>query len=134
MEGAGVFLPARSADALAAMCAWNRANAVVHTVLCHNAQMERCFEWDGEKAKENFRKHGIRFEDAALVFDDPLAVSVQDRIENGEMRWQTIGMVAGCLLLLVAHTVRMDEYGVEVIRIISARRPDRKERRRYEHG
>lgn len=96
--------------------------------------MERCFEWDDEKAKENFRKHGIRFEDAALVFDDPLAVSVQDRIENGEMRWQTIGMAAGCLLLLVAHTVRMDEYGVEVIRIISARRPDRKERRRYEHG
>ena len=68
--------------------------------------MERYFEWDGKKAASNFRKHGIRFEEAALVFDDPFAVSEQDRIENGEQRWKTIGMAAGCLLLLVAcHSV-----------------------------
>lgn len=96
--------------------------------------MERYFEWDDNKAESNFRKHGIRFEDAALAFDDPFAVSVQDRIENEEQRWQTIGMVGGCLLLLVAHTVRFEEEGFEVVRIISARRVDRKERRRYEHG
>ena len=96
--------------------------------------MERYFEWDGRKAEINFRKHGVRFEEAALVFDDPFALSEQDRIENGEQRWQTIGMVGGCLLLLVAHTVRFEEKGVEVIRIISARRVNRKERRRYEHG
>jgi uncharacterized DUF497 family protein len=96
--------------------------------------MERYFEWDGRKAETNFRKHGVRFEEAALVFDDPFALSEQDRIENGEQRWQNVGMAGGCLLLLVAHTVRFEEKGVEVIRIISARRVNRKERRRYEHG
>lgn len=51
--------------------------------------MERYIEWDDRKSATNYRKHGIRFEEAALVFDDPLAVSEQDRIENGEQRWQT---------------------------------------------
>jgi len=96
--------------------------------------MERYFEWDDKKAKSNFRKHGIRFEEAALVFDDPLAVSEQDRIENGEQRWQTIGTAGGCLLLLVAHTMRFEDSDTEVVRIVSARRVARKERKRYEHG
>lgn len=96
--------------------------------------MERYFEWDDTKADINFRKHGIRFEEAALAFDDPLSLSEQDRIENGEQRWKTIGMAGGCLLLLVAHTMRLEDEGIEVIRIISARRVDLKERRRYEHG
>ena len=96
--------------------------------------MERYFEWDAAKAASNFRKHGVRFEEAALVFDDPLAVSKQDRIENGEIRWQTIGLVSGCLLLLVAHTVRLEDQEVEIVRIISARRVERNERRQYEHG
>jgi uncharacterized DUF497 family protein len=56
----------------------------------------------------------------------------QDRIETGEYRWQTIGIVEGWLLLVVAHTFRDDENGSEVIRIISARRADRQERRLYE--
>lgn len=96
--------------------------------------MERYIEWDDRKAESNLCKHGVRFEEAAQVFDDPLAVSVQDRIENGEWRWQTIGMAGGQLLLLVAHTVQSEEAQVDVIRIISARRADRKERRRYENG
>lgn len=96
--------------------------------------MNRYFEWDDKKAETNYRKHGVRFEEAAQAFCDPLSVSEQDRIENGEQRWQTIGMVSGCLLLLVAHTVRFEDEGIEVVRIISARRADRKERRHYEHG
>jgi hypothetical protein len=96
--------------------------------------MERFFEWDDQKADLNFRKHGIRFVDAARVFDDPLAVAAQDRVENSEQRWQTIGMAGGYLLLLVSHTVRFGDEGIEVVRIISARRVDRAERRRYEHG
>jgi len=92
--------------------------------------VELYFEWNDRKANTNYRKHGIR----ALVFDDPLAISEQDRIENGELRWRTIGMVGSCLLLLVAHTVRSEHENVEIVRIISARRVDRKERRRYEHG
>jgi uncharacterized DUF497 family protein len=96
--------------------------------------MERYFEWDTAKAERNVRKHGIRFEEAARVFDDPLAVSEEDRVQGGEERWRTIGRVGACLLLLVAHTVRLEDEGSEVIRIISARRADRKEWRRYEHA
>lgn len=96
--------------------------------------MDRFFEWDDKKADINFRKHGIRFVDAVRVFDDLLAVTNQDRIENGEQRWQTVGMVDGVLLLLVAHTVRLEDEGIEVVRIISSRRVDRAERKRYEHS
>ena len=94
--------------------------------------MEMYFEWDDEKSESNFCKHGVRFEEAIWVFDDPLSISVQDRIVSGEYRWQTIGM-AGGMLLMVAHTSRGEE-GTEVIRIISARYAEPKERRRYEHG
>jgi uncharacterized DUF497 family protein len=94
--------------------------------------MHRIIEWDDAKVVRNFRKHGIRFEEAALVFDDPLAASKLERIENGEERWQTVGLIGGCLLLLVAHTVHVDE--VEIIRIVSARRADPTERKNYEHG
>ncbi len=59
------------------------------------------FEWDEAKAKTNERKHGVRFEDAILVFADPFALTEQDRIEGGELRWQTIGMVGGIVLLMV---------------------------------
>lgn len=96
--------------------------------------MHRFFEWDEQKAETNFRKHCIRFSDAVRVFDDPLAVTDQDRIENGEQRWQTVGVVDGHLLLLVAHTLRFEDEGIEVVRIISSRRVDRAERKRYEHG
>ncbi|MGO9112218.1 MAG: BrnT family toxin [Thermoguttaceae bacterium] len=93
------------------------------------------FEWDEAKDLSNRRKHGVSFEDASHVFLDPLHVSVQERIEDGELRWQTLGLVEGVLLLTVAHTVT-EELGdgtlIEVIRIISARPATRKERRRYE--
>ena len=88
------------------------------------------FEWDKTKDRSNQTKHGIRFETATFVFDDPLAIVELDRIENGEERWQTLGMADGVPLLVVAHTIREEE--IEVIRIISARRADRKERKRYE--
>ncbi len=93
------------------------------------------FEWDPIKADRNLRKHHVSFETAIRAFSDPFALTDQDRIEGGEQRWQTLGMVDGCYLLLVAHTIRdEDDDGqpVEIIRIISARGADRKERRRYE--
>lgn len=93
------------------------------------------FEWDEAKNLSNRRKHGVSFEEACEVFRDPLYVSVRDRIQDGEPRWQTLGMVEGVLLLTVAHTVREENDNgsvVEVIRIISARQATRKERRRYE--
>lgn len=93
--------------------------------------MKTRFEWDPTKAASNFRKHGVSFQTAARVFADPYALVEQDRIESGEERWQTIGVVEGVLMLLVAHTVR-EQDDIEVIRIISARHANRRERRRYE--
>ncbi|MNC67315.1 hypothetical protein D3C75_1177990 [compost metagenome] len=91
------------------------------------------FEWDSHKAKSNLQKHGVRFEDAVLIFDEPHHLSLQERYENGEFRWHSSGLVYGVAVILVAHTIRF-ESGYEVIRIISARKADRKERIRYEHG
>ena len=91
----------------------------------------RLFEWDDEKEKANWRKHGIHFDQAASVFNDPRCFSEPDnRFEHGEERWRTVGMAEDrCLLLFVAHTTR--ENGIEIIRIISARRANRQERRLY---
>ena len=91
------------------------------------------FEWDEGKAKTNERKHDVRFDDALLVLADPYALTEQDRIEGGELRWQTIGLVGGVVLVLVAHTIR-DEGGDEIIRIISARKAARRERKRYDEN
>ena len=91
------------------------------------------FDWDERKDANNLRKHGVGFEAASLVFDDPLQLSAQDREVDGEQRWQTIGMAGGVLLLLVAHTFE-DEDEEEVVRIISARKANAQERRRYEDG
>lgn len=91
------------------------------------------FEWDETKAKSNARKHGVRFEDAMLVFADPHALSEQDRVLDGEPRWQTIGLAGGIVVLLVAHTVQYRD-GEEVIWIISARRALPKERNRYDEN
>ena len=90
------------------------------------------FEWDEAKAASNLAKHRVSFEVAARVFADPFLLTAQDRIENGEHRWQSIGMVDGYLVLLVAHTAGEDEDGTEIIRIISARKAEPKERKRYE--
>jgi hypothetical protein len=90
------------------------------------------FEWDAVKARTNQRKHGVSFEDAMHVFEDPYALFEQDRAdEAGELRWHAIGLVGQAAVLLVAHTVR-GEGQDEIVRLISARRATRKERTRYE--
>ena len=67
-----------------------------------------------------------------LVFEDPKAIFEKDRIdETGELHWRVIGRAEGIAVLLVVHVIRQDSGG-EVIRLISARRADRKERKRYE--
>ena len=97
--------------------------------------MNTRFEWNPAKAAGNLRKHGVSFETATRAFADPFHLTEQDRIEGGEYRWQTLGMVEGHLLLLVAHAIREDDEDgkpVEIIRIISARKAEKPERRRYE--
>jgi uncharacterized DUF497 family protein len=90
------------------------------------------FEWDPVKARTNQRKHGVTFEDAMHVFDDPYAWFEQDHTGGpGEQRWRAIGLAAGVVVILVVHAVR-EEGGQEVIRLVSARRATRKERSRYD--
>jgi uncharacterized protein len=94
------------------------------------------FAWDETKNRSNQRKHdGIAFEMAVQVFRDPFRLTRHDRIEDGEERWQTLGVVHGVTVLLVAHTITEDDAegeAGEVIRIISARRATPRERKRYE--
>lgn len=90
------------------------------------------FIWDEAKNRSNRRKHGISFDTAAQVFFDPLHLTQADQIVEGEQRWQTIGMVDGVLLVLVAYTVLSEED--EVIRIISARKVTPQERMAYEEA
>ncbi len=74
------------------------------------------FEWDEVKSAANRAKHGVGFETAALVFDDPLHISAPDRVEGGEVRWRTVGAMDGVVLLVVAHTLTQVD-GEEVVRI-----------------
>ena len=88
------------------------------------------FAWDSAKADANERKHGVKFDEASTVFGDTLSASGRD-LENsvGEIRWITLGLSSHGRVLVVSHT---DRGGV--IRIISARTANRKEKRIYEEG
>lgn len=88
------------------------------------------FEWDTPKAEANIQKHGVSFDEAASVFLDQLAVSGQDPDHSvGESRYITFGMSSLGRMLSVSHTYRPGG-----IRIISARRVTRNERKLYEEG
>ena len=86
------------------------------------------FEWDPAKAARNLQKHGVSFDEASTVFGDPLAGTIPDpRYSGEEPRFITIGRSTSQRLITVAHAEREDR-----IRIISARRATRRERRHYE--
>jgi uncharacterized DUF497 family protein len=89
------------------------------------------FVWDDAKDRINRRKHGVSFETAARVFDDPNAVSYVDQIVDREQRWHTIGLAGGVVVLLVVHTSE-EQNGEEEIRIISARKASARERTLYD--
>jgi len=90
----------------------------------------RRFEWVEKKSQANRAKHHVSFETAKLVFDDPFALSIQDRYVDNEERWQTSGMIDNILLVVVAHTWT-DNEADEVVRIISARKATQGERDAY---
>jgi uncharacterized DUF497 family protein len=86
------------------------------------------YEWDPVKAKANLRKHGVSFEEAATVFRDPLALTFADPDHwRGEEREITIGRSARQLIVFVSHCLRRNR-----VRIISARKATKGERKQYE--
>ena len=90
------------------------------------------FEWNQEKNKINQDKHGISFEEAKEVFEDPLQIAKLDyRYNYFEERWITIGATTKQKILVVANLFFTDD-GEEIIRIVSARKANKKERDYYE--
>ena len=88
------------------------------------------FAWDPKKAASNLRDHKVTFEEASSVFGDSLAITFDDPDHSeGESRILTFGLSEQGRLLVVSHTERRG-----VVRIISARRATRAERRIYEEG
>ena len=92
--------------------------------------MELNFEWDEEKAQENFNKHKVRFEEGKTVFNDPFSWTFPDPEHSDiEQRYLDIGYSSKGRILVVSHTERGGN-----IRIISCRKATATERRAYEEG
>ncbi|HEX8553653.1 MAG TPA: BrnT family toxin [Sphingomonas sp.] len=91
------------------------------------------FTWDDRKAAANFVKHGVSFALAQEVWSDPLYVVIPDRFVDGEQRWHAVGTVGHVVVLVVVHSHPLADDDA-TIRIISARRATRQERRRYEES
>ncbi len=88
------------------------------------------YEWDPAKARVNLRAHHVSFDEAATVFLDPLAITFSDADHSDEEdREITIGFSKKLRVIFVSHCRRG-----EPVRIISARRATRKERKQYEEG
>ena len=87
------------------------------------------FEWDARKARENQRKHGVDFADAVIALEDVNALTLEDTTHN-EPRFKTLGMSPSLTILYVVHCERSETR----IRIISARKADRKETKYYFQG
>jgi len=90
------------------------------------------FEWDANKNFTNLKKHGIGFDEAIEIFDDPLHVSILDeKYSYFEERWITVGTTKNISIVVVVNLFFSDE-GEEVIRVISAREATNNERKKYE--
>ena len=88
------------------------------------------FEWDESKAQANKEKHGVSFEEAKTVFNDPFSITIHDPDHSeGEDRYLDVGLSATGRILVVSYTERRDS-----IRIINSREATRTEQRNYEEG
>ena len=88
------------------------------------------FTWNPEKADRNLRIHGVSFEMAERIFDDPNHVVTEDCFVEEEQRYQAIGMSGGLVLLLVVFVDRSGP-AEEIIHIISARKATAYEKSAY---
>lgn len=96
--------------------------------------MQYNFEWDPVKAQINANKHGVTFEQATAVFNDPMALTVfdEDNSSDNEDRWVTLGQANGQHYLVVVHTYRDQNQDAVTIRLISARPATKYEIKQYE--
>jgi uncharacterized protein len=95
--------------------------------------LQYIFEWDPNKAKSNFKKHKISFEQAAFVFKDSNALSVFDpEHSENEERWVTIGIDQNGYIIVVCHTFKEETKNIVKIRIFSARKAVLNEKRQYQ--
>ncbi|BFU89778.1 MAG: hypothetical protein NTAFB01_09650 [Nitrospira sp.] len=93
------------------------------------------FTWDPVKAKQNLRKHGVAFDHAATIFQDPEALSEFDEEHSHlEDRWITLGLASSGTVLVVCHTYEETSEISARIRIISARKPTKRETMQYRKG
>jgi uncharacterized DUF497 family protein len=88
------------------------------------------FEWDREKAAANYRDHGIQFNEAATVLEDESALTREDTEALDEQRFVSVGMSSDGHVLVVVFTHREPD----IVRIISAWKANRRQRREYEKG
>jgi len=92
--------------------------------------MKLILEWDEVKAKANFKKHKVSFEEGKSVFNDPLLFTFPDKDHSTEEeRYINMGLSASGRIIILTHTERQGK-----IRIISCRRAMASERRFYEEG
>ena len=91
--------------------------------------MSLTFEWDEKKADDNLRKHGVSFDEAKTVFNDPFSVTIYDPDHSSdEQRYIDIGLSSKGRLIVVSYSERGER-----IRIISSREAKKKEQREYEN-
>jgi uncharacterized protein len=91
------------------------------------------FEWDPQKAQSNSKKHHVRFEEAATVFLDPMAVTIYDSEHSeSEDRWITMGVSKTNRILIVCHSFHEKAPKAVTIRIFSSRRANKIEIQEYE--
>lgn len=87
------------------------------------------FEWDEEKSTVNIRNHKIDFADVPSIFNGPMLVELDEREDYGEDRWIGIGILRNIVAVVVFTEPQQD-----TIRIISARKANKHERKRYEQA
>ena len=130
--GTGAVGTVISRDEVAETKARGEFPATLHLELDRGgtAQARVAIEWDEDKARRNLSKHGVSFEEASTVFSDPFELLIHDPLHSEEEeRFVSLAESRKRRLLVVVFTERGDK-----IRIISARKATRGERRKYEEG
>ena len=94
--------------------------------------MATAFTWDPDKNQANIEKHGVSFELASEIFSDPSLIVLGDIQDNSEERYKAIGITGDLVLLIAIYVDRQEEYGLEIIHIISARKAVKYEQKLYQ--